>query len=153
MREVIIGHRASDHIAIRVLKRENPHATDYWDGNWVDADVSIVLRPWQGTYQANLRTNEFANFSQELESLDDRSSWVATFSPMEPWRELALQLDSLGHIRLKGQAGPEGFGRVFGQTRLVFEADDFMDQTFIPPIIQQLQLIEQEFPVVGKPSD
>lgn len=78
---------------------------------------------------------------------------MATFSPMEPWLGLALQLDSLGHIHLKGQAGPEGFGRVFGQTRLVFEVDDFMDQTFIPSIIQQLKLIEQEFPVVGMPSD
>jgi hypothetical protein len=72
---------------------------------------------------------------------------------MEPWVKLALKLDSLGQIHVAGEAGPEGFGRVFGQVRLVFEVHEFMDQTFIPSIIEQLKLIEQEFPVVGQPND
>ena len=75
-------------------------------------------------------------------------------APMEPWLELALTLDSLGHIHVRGEAGPEGFGRVFGQIRLVFEVHELMDQTFIPSILEQLKLIEQEFPVVrGRPND
>jgi hypothetical protein len=115
--------------------------------------VSIVVRPWQGEYGASLRAEEFVQFRQELQRLHEASTGEATFSPMEPWLELRLQRDSLGHIHLKGEAGPEGFGRNFGETRLVFEVRAFVDQTYLPPIIEQLMAVEEEFPVIGKPND
>jgi hypothetical protein len=48
MREVIIGHPDGDHIVLRVLRRKHPSATDYDDANWVDAQVSISVRPGEG---------------------------------------------------------------------------------------------------------
>jgi len=81
------------------------------------------------------------------------SAHEAVFSPMEPWLGLTLQLDSLGHIHVKGDAGPEGFGRLFGQARFAFDLREFIDQTFLPPVIRQLKAIEQEFPVIGMPSE
>jgi hypothetical protein len=153
MWEVILGQSASDHVAIQVKGRKYPQAVDYWDANWVDAEISLVIRPWRAMYDASLRTDELAKFREELEGLDHRGRAAATFSPMEPWLQLALELDSLGHVHLRGEAGPEGFGRAFGQARLEFELREFIDQTFLPSIIRQLKAIEREFPIIGKPSD
>jgi hypothetical protein len=153
MAEVVLGSSGGDSLAIRVARRKFPEARDYWDGNWVDAVVSLKIRPWQARYNASLRTEDFANFRRDLESLYDMTGREAKFHPMEPWLELALRLDALGHIHLNGEAAPEGYGRLFGQARLVFELKDFMDQSFLPPIVQQLADIEQEFPVIGRPSD
>lgn len=153
MREVILGQPSGDHLRIGVRRRTHPKAADYWDANWLDAEISIVVRPWRGNYDASLRTDEFAKFRKELEGLNDQSGSAATFSPMEPWLDLTLELDPLGHLHLRGEAGPEGFGRVFGQTRLVFELREIMDQTFLPSITQQLEAIERAFPIIGEPSD
>jgi hypothetical protein len=64
MREVIIGHPHGDHIELRVHGRKRPSATDYYDGNCVDAQVSISVRPWRGVFKADLRTDEFAGRSR-----------------------------------------------------------------------------------------
>jgi hypothetical protein len=56
-------------------------------------------------------------------------------------------------VHLKGESGPEGFGRFFNETRLEFEAQEFMDQASLPSVIQQLEAIEREFPVIGGSGD
>lgn len=117
-----------------------------------DCNVDLV-RPWRGEYGASLRAEEFVHFRQELQRLREASSGEAKFSPMEPWLELRLQRDPLGHFHLRGEAGPEGFGRNFGQTHLVFEVRDFIDETSLPPIIEQLTAVQDEFPVIGKLND
>ena len=150
MREVILGRPDGDHVAMRVLRRKNASATDFEDGNWVDAEVTIVFRPWRGTFNAYLRTDEFANFRERLEELNNRTKPEAMFAPMEPWLEFTLDLGSSGKVHLKGESGPEGFGRVFNETRLEFEARNFMDQASLPSVIHQLEAIEREFPVRGR---
>ena len=75
---MILGESAGDHVGIRVKRRTHPQAADYWDGNWVDAGISVVLRPWRGSYEASLRTDEFARFREELAGLDDRNGGAAT---------------------------------------------------------------------------
>jgi hypothetical protein len=111
----MLGPSGGDHVALRVQRRKHAEATDYWDGNWVDAEVSILIRPWRGEYDASLRAEEFVTFRQGLQRIHDVGTGEATFSTMEPWLELKLQLDPLGHISLTGEAGPEGFGRSLGR--------------------------------------
>ena len=147
---MILGRPDGDHVAMRVLRRKNASATDFEDGNWVDAEVTIVFRPWRGTFNAYLRTDEFANFRERLEELNNRTKPEAMFAPMEPWLEFRLELGSSGEVHLKGESGPEGFGRVFNETRLEFEARNFMDQASLPSVIHQLEAIEREFPVRGR---
>lgn len=153
MAEVTLGQSGGDRIIIRVLRRKYPNATDYWDGNWVNAEVEVTVRPWHAKYLANLRTEEFADLRQQLERMYAMDRHEAKFSPMEPWLNFDLRLDSLGHIDMSGNIGPEGFGKVFGEARLVFKIREFMDQTFLAPIIQQLRGVERDFPVVGRPDD
>ena len=153
MSEITVGPGGGDHIAIRVLRRMHPQANDYWDGNWVDAEVVVDIRPWRATYRAYLRTDEFAQFRDQLRELYDGARKEASFAPMEPWLGLTLELDSLGHITLRGKAGPEGSGKIFGQVHLDFELKGVMDQTYLPPLIAQLDELEREFPVRGSPKD
>jgi hypothetical protein len=35
----------------------------------------------------------------------------------------------------------------------VFEVHDFIDESYLPPIIEQLTAVEEEFPVIGKSND
>jgi hypothetical protein len=151
MREVIIGHPDGDHIVLRVLRRKHPSATDYDDANWVDAQVSISVRPWRGVFNADLRTDEFARFRQELVELSNGTRPEAMFAPMEPWLEFTLELGSSGEVHLKGESGPEGFGRVFNEALLEFDFSGFIEQASLPVVIHQLEAIEREFPVIGGP--
>jgi hypothetical protein len=131
----------------------NPNANDYWDGNWVESEIELDIRPWRATYKANLRTEEFSRFHDQVREMYDGARKEATFEPMEPWLSLALELDTLGHIAIKGDAGPEGFGKIFGQVRLNFHLTGDMDQTDLPPLIAKLDELAREFPTKGRPAD
>jgi len=118
MSELIVGRRDEDHIEIRVLGRMHPQANDFWDGNWVASEIAVNIPPWRATYPAHLRTDEFVRFRNQLREMNDGSRKEASFEPMEPWLRLTLELDALGHISFTGDAGPEGYGKIFGQVRL-----------------------------------
>jgi hypothetical protein len=152
MPEFVIGNHA-EHIRVEVLRRERPSATDYWDGNWVVGRIDVRIPPWSGTYEALLRSGEFVRFREALESMNRDLTGVATFEPMEPWLELELEVDDLGHISVSGKAAPEGSDRVFGQVGLEFRLSSFLDQTALPNLIAELHQIEAAYPVRGKPSD
>jgi hypothetical protein len=152
MRELMLGSRVADYVAIKVLRRRYPEATDYWDGNWVEAEVEMVVRPWRGVYEANLRTDELLRFRRQLKDMNEGNRHEARLAPMEPWVELTLERDSSGHVGLKGESGPGGFGRAFGQVRLVFELQGVIDQASLVSLIAGLEEIEAEFPVIGEPS-
>jgi hypothetical protein len=153
MTELIVGRRQEDHIKIRVLRRSRPSGDDYWDGNWVDSEMQVNIRPWRATYLAQLRTEEFSRFRDQLGEMYDGTRKEASFEPMEPWLALTLEVDPLGHIAVKGEAGPEGFGKVFGQVRLGFRLTEVMDQTDLPPLIEALDGLALEFPTKGRPTD
>ena len=94
--------------------------------------------------------NEFATFREELEDLHDGIRPDAMFAPLEPWLEFTLELGSSGQVNIKGDSGPEGFGRVFNEARLQFDIPDFVERASLPSVIQQLEAIEAEFPVIGR---
>jgi hypothetical protein len=153
MSELVVGRRDEDHLEIRVLRRSHPQTNDYWDGNWVESEIGIHIRPWRATYQAQLRTEEFSRFRDQLRDVYDGTRWEASFEPMEPWLELTLESDALGHVTIKGQAGAEGFGKIFGQVRLNFHLTGVMDQTDLPPLIAALDGLAREYPTKGRPTD
>jgi hypothetical protein len=153
MAELVVGRHHEDHIEIRVMRRSHPHADDYWDGNWVDSEIQVDIRPWRATYPAQLRTDEFLRFRDQLGEMYDGARKEASFEPMEPWLGLTLELDPLGHVAVNGAAGPEGFGKIFGQVRLEFLLTGVMDQTDLPPLINDLDELALEFPTKGRPTD
>lgn len=152
MSELFVGRRSEDHIEIRALRWSHPQANDYWDGNWVDSEIRIDIKPWRATYPAQLRTEEFSQFHDQLREMYEGERKEASFEPMEPWIGLTLELDALGHIAIRGDAGPEGFGKFFGQVRLSFHLMDAMEQTDLPPLIDDLDKLSREYPTKGAPT-
>jgi hypothetical protein len=153
MPHVLIGHEHGDGVAISVSGYANPDARDYWDGNWLRTDVAIRIGPWSGRYAAALRTDEFQRFLAEVEALDTGGKEAAVFEPAEPWLHFTLRRDHTGHIALEGEASPEGMGVPFGQVALRFRLQEFIDQTYLAGIAEQLRSVLAEFPVRGSLND
>jgi len=91
-----IGHSNREHVIVSPSRRERPHDTDYWDGNWVYATVTIAAGAFRGSFEAQLRADEFANFRDELRPLYENLAGRAAFRPMEPWVTVGARRTSLG---------------------------------------------------------
>src|ERR671930_22682 len=148
MEEFTVGRPTSEYVTVRVLRREREEDQDYWDGdgNWLTCEVHIQAGAWRGGVTANLRAEEFVLFREALEALQGPGH--ASFEPMEPWLELNLERDGLGHVTVSGEAIDYlGWGN-----RVIFKLRD-MDQTDLPALIRQLRQVETAFPVRGHPSE
>lgn len=141
-----IGGEDTGFLAITVLWRAHPDCTDYWDGNWLRAEVEVAAGGFRGAVAGDLRCDEFVRFHQELSRLYDSLRGVAEFATLEGWLSIRVVGDGLGHMRfecdIKDQPG-------IGNTLIcTFE----YDQTFIPPILIQLRRVLREYPVLGEPG-
>jgi hypothetical protein len=98
-----------------------------------------------------LRSNEFAEFHDQLQKLyKDKEAPPAHFDSMEPWLQFTVErLDRLGHLRVAGRAQAEPFFEGHNILQFVLE----LDQTYLPRVLDELDEILKEFPVIGSPTD
>lgn len=142
-----IGGSNREHVIVRPTRRERPEASDYWDGNWVDATVKIAARAFRGEFEAQLRAEEFVGFRDQLRPLYEKLGGGAKFETMEGWLAIDIQGDGKGHFHAACVAVDQpGIGN-----RVTFGLD--FDQTELPEILRGLDAICSAFPVVGKPQD
>jgi len=146
-----LGGGEPEYLEVRIHARSRPAATDYWDANWLEAEVEIVAGPWRGAYRAALRADEFGDFRRQLDHLyDEIDAPPARFEAMEPWLRFEVKRsDRAGHVEVRGKAQREPF---FEAHNVLFFALD-LDQTYLPPAIQGLRNIEMAYPVIGSPDD
>jgi hypothetical protein len=143
---VVIGDEGGQHVAIRLLWRSHPKATDYWDGNWIESEIHVRAGGFTGTYRASLRSEEFVSFHRDLKTLERTLAGKATFNTMEGQLGLSVEGDGRGHVVLKGVALDQaGSGNA-----LHFELE--LDQTYLPGILRGLDEALAQFPVVGRPD-
>jgi hypothetical protein len=140
--EIVVG-RGNPEIRLRPLARSHAGATDYWDGNWVDTEISVRAGAFRGTWVACLRTDEFLGFRKDLERLHAELKGTGGFRSMEEWLDLRLKGDGRGHFELHAVA----LDRAGDGNRLEFELT--IDQTEINSIVNSLRDLEAVFPVVG----
>jgi hypothetical protein len=141
--ELLIGDAEGQHVLVRAHSRHHPHLFDYWDGNWISSDVDIVAGGMRAAFRAELRSEEFQSFLDEAEALNRSLDGVATFSTAEGQLTVTLTGDPAGRVRLAGEAADApGSGN-----RLHFAFE--IDQSYLPQICRQLQLLLEAFPVVG----
>ena len=67
--ELVIGDENGQHVVVRALSRNHPGLFDYWDGNWIACELEIVSGGFRGTFPADLRSEEFRAFLEEVEDL------------------------------------------------------------------------------------
>ena len=56
---LLLGSESGEHLLVEPMRRERPDAADFWDGNWICADVRLRAGAFRGKYEAILRAEEF----------------------------------------------------------------------------------------------
>lgn len=141
--ELVIGDENGQHVAVRALSRNHPGLFDYWDGNWIACEIQIAAGGFRGTFPADLRSEEFLAFLEDVEDLKRTLDTAASFSTMEGQIAFSLAGDGKGHVRVHGEAGDAPGS----DNRLHFSFE--IDQTYLAQISRSLQVIVAAFPVVG----
>jgi hypothetical protein len=144
--EILIGDSSAQHVLIRPLFRSQPGLFDDRDGNWIDCELEIVAGCFRGGFRADLRSEEFQTFLDEVEGVSRTLDGTASFTTMEGQIALSLTGDGKGHVRVTGDAiDAAGIGN-----RLQFVFD--IDQTYLPPVCESLGHLLAAFPVTGAPD-
>lgn len=140
--EVLIGDSGAQHVLIRALSRSQPDLFDQRDGNWIDCELRIVVGSFKGDVRANLRSEEFQNFLEEVRGLIQTLEGTASFTTLEGQIALYLTGDGKGQVHVSGEAiDVAGTGN-----RLQFAFD--VDQTYLEAVCQSLENLLTAFPVL-----
>ncbi len=140
---LVVGSEASDHLKVTVLRRKYPDTNDYWDGNWLDCDLSVSVGGFNGSVNPALRTDEIKRFHDELIPLYESLGGSAEFVSLEHWLSVKITGDRRGHFTANCELrdDPSFPNRLFFV--LAF------DQTELPAMLHQLSSILEAFPVIG----
>ena len=65
--ELLAGAPDGDHLSVRVTGRVHPDATDFWDANWLRAELSARGGAFRGAFAADLRADELQAFAGQLD--------------------------------------------------------------------------------------
>ncbi len=132
-------------VTIDILHRNCPDSDDYWDGNWLNANIKVSLPGYQASFNGDIRTDEVRAFLEGCKKMDQTLSGSVKFSSMEEIIELNGEIDRTGQIEWSGKTTyPVGTGAT-----LTFKF--LSDQSFLETLISELELIMSQFPVKGKP--
>lgn len=144
--EIVIGDSESQQLVIRALSRRPPGLFDHSDGNWIESEIHIVAGGFQADFRANLRSDEFQMFFEQLEGVRRTFHGAATFATVEGQLALALSADEEGGLRVGGEASDVGSSG----SRLQFSFA--IDRASLPAICQSLESVLAAFPVVSSPG-
>jgi hypothetical protein len=144
--EILIGDPNAQHVVLRPLTRRHPSLFESDEGNWIDCEVQIAVGGFRGSFRADLRSEEFQTFREEVETLNSALEGTATFSTMEEQVAMTLSGNGRGAVRVSGEAmDATGTGN-----RLTFHF--VIDQTYLPEISRSLGHLLAAFPVIAAPD-
>ncbi len=143
MRLIRIGGEAREFLAITLLGRERPGDNDYWDGNWVAAEVQVAAGGFHGVVHGSLRAEELADFHRQVCGLQVNLTGEAALETMEQWLSLRV-VGQRGPVSLRGELRD----RLGTDNRLSFVLE--LDQSYLGPFARELEQAASEFAVVGQ---
>jgi hypothetical protein len=144
--EVLIGDASAQHVLIRPLSRSNPGLFDDRDGNWIECEIEVAAGGFRGAFTADMRSEEFHAFMDQVSELSRTIDGAATFTTMEGQLALALTAAGSGQIRIAGEA----LDLAGGVNRLAFSFD--VDPACLSAISRALESLLATFPVIGTPE-
>lgn len=142
--EIRFGGENTDFLSISVFGRESPDDTDYWDGNWLIAQVEVKTDKFTGLVSGTIRAEELQQLHTELQTLNKTLTDEVQYTTMEQWIGFRLRSIKSGSITLTGTLKDD----LRNDNYLVFAIN--LDQTYLPKPLKALQQITTQFPVVGK---
>jgi len=144
VREILIGHRAGDHVVLAVRGRLFPEGDD---PDWLWTSLTVRIGGFGCQLEGDVRAAELRRFRTGLEELHDRSATEATLSTEDDWLSLELvsAADAIGvALRVHDQAAPpnELRGRLDGLSR-----------DSLVTAIETLHEVDRAYPSGEKPVD
>jgi hypothetical protein len=141
--EILIGDTGGQYVLIRALSRSQPDLFELRDGDWIDCEVALTVGGFNGSFRADLRSEEFRSFLEEAQALAQAPDGSASFTTMEGQVAISLTGDDQGRLRVSGEAIDEaGAGN-----RLQFAF--VIDQAYLSSIIEALENLLIAYPVAG----
>jgi hypothetical protein len=144
---VLIGDSAGDHVLIRPLARSQPGLFDVTDGNWIECELEVAAGGFHGDFRAQLRSDEFQAFLDDLEALIGASEGLASFSTTEG--QLALSITGNANEQQLHVHG-EAVDTPGSENRLQFALE--IDRNSLPGICRSLDHLLAAFPVTEVPG-
>jgi hypothetical protein len=144
--EVLIGDPSAQHVLIRPLARSNPGLFDDRDGNWIECEVEVAAGGFRGAFTADMRSEEFHAFMDQVSELGRTIDGAATFTTMEGQLALALTAEGSGEIRIAGEA----LDLAGSENRLAFGFT--IEAACLPAIAHALESLLAAFPVIDTPD-
>jgi hypothetical protein len=128
--------------------RQFPDSQDYWDGNWLNVVAHCGgngASVWASG--AIIMVSDLAAWMAECDLLYQGTQSEAVLRPLEPNLLATLRtLDRMGHILLRVEITPDHMTQMH---RMDFE----IDQSYLPPLIEQCNAIVEEYPIRGQAGD
>lgn len=129
---------------IVVLERSFPEEAGTWGGDWVRSTVSLEIPGYSACFEADLRTEEFSGFLQQIETMHRELKGTAALVPLEKTVEIIGKIHSLGGISWDVETCyPLGSGTILQFTLGA-------DQSYLPALIKESNKLLEEFPVLEK---
>jgi hypothetical protein len=129
----------ADFLEINIIKRSNPNANDYWDANWLDAEIKINVQGFTAHYQTNLRAEDFTTFYENMSTLQQGKANEIKFTTIEDGLYLNCKMKSTGTLVCSGIAKHENNNLNFNLT-----LNGALDEGLV-----QLQNILKSYPIIG----
>lgn len=145
MREIHIGGQEHEFLAIQILGRNSPESGigEYFENNWLECVVSVRAGGFRGDIRSVFLTEDFVRLRDGLRELVDWKEISVDFSTLEGWLALHFSMDEKGGIVLHGDL----VDRPLDGNRLRF--DLAFDQSYLPPVIADLESAIEAYPVIG----
>ena len=121
-----------------------PNPITDWDREWLACRAEAETGTFRGTVENSLQIQEFQRFKEQLRSLYGDLSGTAALETLERWIRVVMKGDGLGHIATHVEVVD---GLVEGSS---LEYWINLDQTYLPPLIRELEEICGAFPVVAQ---
>lgn len=134
----------SQNLTIRVLRRasEDP---DYWEGNWLYAEIDVTFRSFRANVPVSLWTTDFVDFRDGLRRCYEDLAGACAFGTLEGWLAIDITGDGRGHFDAVCTLRDDPMLSTLLKFELAF------DQTELPTMLRALDRIVQLFPVAGAP--
>lgn len=109
---------------------------------WLKSEIFVKAGGFSGNFKASLENFDFEDFLKQLKSLYIKLDGSAVFQTIENQVKINIVGDGIGHLSAKCELMDfAGSGNV-----LLFKIN--FDQSHLPKIINQLEIITNKYPVV-----
>jgi hypothetical protein len=144
--EVLIGGAGAQHVLIRPLSRSTPGLFDAGERDGIDCEIEIGAGSFQGRFRADIRSDEFQTFLEQIEALTAAPDGTASLTSMEGQMAVSFSGDGRGRIRVAGEA----VDVAGADSRLQFGFE--VDSASLSEIARSLEHLLAAFPVRAAPD-